>query len=155
LIRGQNIVKGYWQKEQATAETFVDGWLHSGDMARIDADGFVQIVDRKKDMINRGGENVYCVEVENALAAHPAVFEVAVVGVPDEMMGEKVGAIVVSRPGKQIDVTELLEFAGKRLGDFKVPQYVIVRDEPLPRNPGGKILKPKLRKETKWGEAVR
>jgi long-chain acyl-CoA synthetase len=155
LIRGQNVVKGYWNKEQATAETFVDGWLHSGDMARIDADGFVQIVDRKKDMINRGGENVYCVEVENALAAHPCVFEVAVVGVPDEMMGEKVGAIVVPRPGTQIDVAELLEFAGTHLGDFKVPQYVIVRSEPLPRNPGGKILKPNLRRETNWGAPVR
>jgi len=155
LIRGQNVVKGYWNKPEATAETFTDGWLHSGDMARIDADGFVQIVDRKKDMINRGGENVYCVEVENALAAHPAVFEVAVVGVPDEMMGEKVGAIIVPRPGKEVEVGELLEFACQLLGDFKVPQFVVVRRDPLPRNPGGKILKPALRRETKWGEAVR
>src|ERR1044072_6453817 len=85
LIRGQNIVKGYWNKPEATTNTFIDGWLHSGDLAKIDADGFVQIVDRKKDMICRGGENVYCVEVENAIAAHPAVFEVAVLGVPDEM----------------------------------------------------------------------
>jgi acyl-CoA synthetase (AMP-forming)/AMP-acid ligase II len=155
LIRGQNIVKGYWNKSEATAQTFVDGWLHSGDMARIDADGFVQIVDRMKDMINRGGENVYCVEVENALAAHPAVFEVAVVGVPDEMMGEKVGAIIVPRPGLQLKVGEVLEFAAERIGDFKVPQYVVVRAEPLPRNPGGKILKPALRKDTAWGAPVR
>jgi acyl-CoA synthetase (AMP-forming)/AMP-acid ligase II len=155
LIRGQNIVKGYWNKPDATAQTFVDGWLHSGDMARIDADGFVQIVDRKKDMINRGGENVYCVEVENALAAHPAVFEVAVVGVPDEMMGEKVGAIIVPRPGVELTVGEVLEFAAERIGDFKVPQFVVVRPEPLPRNPGGKILKPALRKDTVWGAPVR
>ena len=89
LIRGPNIVKGYWQKPEATAEAFAGGWLHSGDLARIDEDGFVQIVDRKKDMVNRGGENVYCVEVENALAAHPAVFEVAVMGVPDSDDGRK------------------------------------------------------------------
>src|SRR5437763_7337697 len=83
-VRGPNVVKGYWNKPEATAETFVDGWLHTGDVARLDDEGFVQILDRKKDMVNRGGENVYCVEVENALAAHPAVFEVAVMGVFDE-----------------------------------------------------------------------
>ena len=99
LIRGQNVVAGYWNKPEQTAETFVDGWLHTGDLARVDDEGFVQIVDRMKDMVNRGGENVYCVEVENALVEHPAVFEVAVLGVPDEMMGEKVGAIIVPRPG--------------------------------------------------------
>src|SRR5437868_6819144 len=135
LIRGANVVKGYWNKPEATAETFVDGWLHTGDMARLDADGFVQIVDRKKDMICRGGENVYCVEVENALAAHPEVFEVAVIGVPDEMMGEKVGAVVVPRPGQAVDVGDLLAFARQHLADFKVPQYVVIRTEPMPRNP--------------------
>src|SRR5437868_745931 len=141
LIRGANVVKGYWNKPQATAETFVSGWLHTGDLARIDADGFVQIVDRKKDMICRGGENVYCVEVENALAAHPAVFEVAVLGVPDAMMGEKVGAVVVPHPGQQLDVKALLVFAETLLADFKIPQYVVMRHEVLPRNPGGKVLK--------------
>jgi acyl-CoA synthetase (AMP-forming)/AMP-acid ligase II len=155
LIRGANVVKGYWNKPEATAETFVDGWLHTGDMARLDADGFVQIVDRKKDMICRGGENVYCVEVENALAAHPAVFEVAVIGVADEMMGEKVGAVVVPRPGQSIDVSDLLTFARTLLADFKVPQYVVIRKEPMPRNPGGKMLKPVLRRETAWGKSVR
>jgi len=155
LVRASNVVKGYWNKPEATAETFIDGWLHTGDMARIDDQGFVQIVDRKKDMICRGGENVYCVEVENALAAHPAVFEVAVIGVPDEMMGEKVGDVIVPRPGKQIDVDDLIVFAKKQLADFKVPQYVSIRAEPIPRNPGGKMLKPVLRRETKWGRAVR
>jgi len=154
LIRGPNVVMGYWNKPQATAETFIDGWLHTGDMARIDSDGFVQIVDRKKDMICRGGENVYCVEVENALAAHPSIFEVAVIGVPDEVMGEKVGAVIVPRPGREIDPTDIVSFARKELGDFKVPQYISFRAEPLPRNPGGKILKPKLRKETEWGSPV-
>jgi acyl-CoA synthetase (AMP-forming)/AMP-acid ligase II len=154
LVRGANIVKGYWNKPEATADTFVDGWLHTGDMARIDEDGFVQIVDRKKDMICRGGENVYCVEVENALAAHPAVFEVAVIGVPDNMMGEKVGAVIVPRPGQTADINDILSFAHKHLADFKVPQYIVIRKDPIPRNPGGKMLKPVLRKETEWGKAV-
>jgi acyl-CoA synthetase (AMP-forming)/AMP-acid ligase II len=155
LIRGENVVKGYWKKPEATAEAFVDGWLHTGDMARIDPDGFVQIVDRKKDMVNRGGENVYCVEVENALAAHPAVFEVAVMGVPDTMMGEKVGAVVVTKPGCQLETGDLLEFAGARLADFKIPQYVAIQTEMLPRNPSGKILKKSLRQTVEWGEPVR
>ena len=101
LIRGQNVVAGYWNKPEQTAATFVDGWLHTGDLARVDDDGFVQIVDRLKDMVNRGGENVYCVEVENALVEHPAVFEVAVLGVPDAMMGEKVGAVIVPATGQR------------------------------------------------------
>ena len=150
LIRGPHVVSGYWGKAEQTAETFVDGWLHSGDLARIGEDGLVFIVDRKKDMINRGGENVYSVEVENALAAHPAVGEVAVVGVADSMMGEKVGAVVVPRPGATIDPAELLAFAREHLADFKVPQYVASRSEPLHRNPGGKVLKPPLRSETDW-----
>jgi long-chain acyl-CoA synthetase len=155
LVRGSNVVKGYWNKAEATAQAFVDGWLHTGDMAVIDADGFVQIVDRKKDMVCRGGENVYCVEVENVLAAHPSVFEVAVIGVPCEVMGEKVGAVIVPSPGKEADVSDIIAFARKHLADFKVPQYVSVRTQPLPRNPGGKILKPVLRKETEWGKQVR
>ncbi len=155
LIRGQNVVRGYWNKPEATAETFVDGWLHTGDMARIDAQGFVQIVDRKKDMVNRGGENVYCVEVENALAGHPAVFEVAVMGVPDRMMGEKVGAVVVPKPNCEVDTGELLEFARDLLADFKIPQYVVIRRELLPRNPGGKILKKSLRDSVAWTQAAR
>lgn len=154
IIRGQNVVAGYWNKPEQTAETFVRGWLHTGDLARIDDDGFVQIVDRKKDMVNRGGENVYCVEVENTLIQHPAVFEVAVVGVPDPMMGEKVGAVVVPKPDATIDPRELVEFARTRLADFKVPQYVAIREEPLPRNPNGKVLKPVLRSETSWGAQV-
>jgi len=152
LIRGPNVCAGYWRKPEQTAETFVDGWLHTGDVAKIDDEGFVQIVDRKKDMINRGGENVYSVEVENALAACPGVGEVAVVGVPDTMMGEKVGAVVVPAPGSQFDVAVMIARAREQLADFKVPQYVSVRGEPLPRNPGGKVLKAQLR-EAEW-EAV-
>ncbi len=94
-------------------------------------------------------------EVENALAAHPAVFEVAVIGVPDEVMGEKVGAIIVARPGTEVEVSEIVSFAKEHLADFKVPQYVALRREPLPRNPGGKILKPILRKQTEWSGPLR
>jgi long-chain acyl-CoA synthetase len=155
LVRGPNVVPGYWNKPEATAQTFVNGWLHTGDLARIDSDGFVQIVDRKKDMVNRGGENVYCVEVENALCAHPAVFECAVMGVPDTMMGEKVGAVVVLKPGVQADAAEICEFLHGRLADFKIPQFMTIRPESLPRNPGGKILKARLRKEAVWGKALR
>jgi acyl-CoA synthetase (AMP-forming)/AMP-acid ligase II len=155
LIRGQNVVQGYWQKPEPTAETFTDGWLHSGDLARIDDEGFVQIVDRKKDMVNRGGENVYCVEVENVLLEHPAVFEAAVVGVPDPMMGEKVGAIIVLKPGATASGVEIAEFARGRIADFKSPQFVAFRAGALPRNPGGKVLKAQLRKETEWGSPIR
>jgi long-chain acyl-CoA synthetase len=150
LIRGANVVAGYWNKPEATASTFVDNWLHTGDLARIGEEGFTYIVDRAKDMINRGGENVYCVEVENALAAAPGVFEVAVIGVPDDMMGEKVGAILVPQPGQEFDVENVVGYARERLADFKVPQFVSVRAEPLPRNPGGKVQKPVLRQSAEW-----
>jgi acyl-CoA synthetase (AMP-forming)/AMP-acid ligase II len=149
LIRGPNVVAGYWNKPEATAETFADGWLRTGDIARIDDDGLVHIVDRAKDMINRGGENVYCVEVENALAGAPGVFEAAVVGVPDPVMGEKVGAVLVPMPGG-LEVAEVQAYLAQNLADFKVPQFISVRTEPLPRNPGGKILKRRLRDETEW-----
>lgn len=155
LARGGQVVRGYWNKPEATAQAFQDGWLRTGDLARIDADGFTYVVDRAKDMINRGGENVYCVEVENALAAAPGVLEVSVVGVPDAMMGEKVGAIVVPAPGAPFDRERFLSHARANLADFKVPQYVAVRGDALPRNPGGKVLKPVLRTQTEWGAPVR
>jgi acyl-CoA synthetase (AMP-forming)/AMP-acid ligase II len=151
LIRGPNVVAGYWGDPERTAETFVDGWLHTGDVARID-DGIVRIVDRAKDMINRGGENVYSVEVENALSAHPDVIEVAVIGVPDPVMGEKVGAVVLPQPGVTAEalVPSLIAYARERLADFKVPQFVRVLDGPLPRNAGGKVLKASLRGADGW-----
>jgi long-chain acyl-CoA synthetase len=155
LVRGPNVVEGYWNKPEATAETFVDGWLHTGDLARLEADGLLYIVDRKKDMINRGGENVYSIEVENALAGAPGVGEAAVVAVPDEMMGEKVGAVIVPAAGQELDVKAVIAHCREQLADFKVPQYVAVRADPLPRNPGGKLLKKQLREETDWGEPLR
>jgi acyl-CoA synthetase (AMP-forming)/AMP-acid ligase II len=154
LMHGPNVVNGYWNKPEATAETFAGGWLRTGDMARLDEQGFVQIVDRKKDMVNRGGENVYCVEVENALSGHPAVFEVAVVGVPDKMMGEKVGAAIVLKPGANAEAGEIIKFAREYLADFKVPQFLVLRAETLPRNPGGKILKKQLREKLEWGKQL-
>ncbi len=160
LVRGPNVVAGYWGDPARTAETFVDGWLRTGDVARIDevpAGGIVRIVDRAKDMINRGGENVYSVEVENALAEHPDVVEVAVVGVADPVMGEKVGAVVLPRDGVAAEalVPDLVAFARTRLADFKVPQFVRVLDGPLPRNAGGKVLKARLRQATEWIEVPR
>jgi long-chain acyl-CoA synthetase len=154
LVRGQNVVSGYWNKPEATAQTFVDGWLHTGDLARIDDEGLVYLVDRMKDMINRGGENVYCVEVENALAGAPGVYEAAVLGVPDEMMGENVGAVIVPMPVVWLDVPAVLGYLGEHIADFKIPQYVAVSATPLPRNPGGKLLKRRLREDVDWASAA-
>ncbi len=155
LVRGPNVVQGYWNNPQASAETFEGGWLRTGDVARVDEDGLLYIVDRKKDMINRGGENVYSIEVENALAGAPGVSEAAVVGVPDEMMGEKVGAVIVPGVGVRLDIAAVLAHCRSHLADFKVPQYVAIRDAPLPRNPGGKLMKKQLREQTEWGEQLR
>jgi len=154
LVRSPQVVAGYWRKEDETRRALVDGWLHTGDVATIDEDGFVEIVDRIKDLINRGGENVYSIEVENAIALHPAVAEVSVVGVPDEMMGEKVGAVVVLREGKELEREELLDFTAERLADFKLPQYLVIQHEVLPRNPGGKIIKHEIRSAVDWGEEL-
>jgi long-chain acyl-CoA synthetase len=155
MVRGPNVVSGYWNNAKATAAAFSGGWLRTGDLARIDDEGLVYLVDRVKDMINRGGENVYCVEVENALAGAPGVYEAAVLGVPDEVMGEKVGAVIVPAPGAMFDVTAVLDYLSAHIADFKVPQYVAVSTAPLPRNPGGKLLKRRLRDETDWAGAVR
>jgi long-chain acyl-CoA synthetase len=155
LARGPNIVQGYWNKPEATAETFADRWLRTGDLARMDDEGRVYIVDRAKDMINRGGENVYCIEVESALAGAPGVGEAAVVPVPDDMMGEKVGAVIVPAPGVEPDVAAIVGYVRDRIADFKVPQYVALRSDPLPRNPGGKVLKGELKETTEWGDPLR
>ncbi len=150
LIRGQSVCAGYWNKPDATAGTFAGHWLHTGDAGRVDASGLVYVLDRIKDMINRGGENVYCVEVENALIGAPGVGEVAVVGVADPMMGEKVGAVIVPLPGASVDPLAVVRHARENLADFKVPQFIAIRPEPLPRNPNGKVLKAPLR-QTAFG----
>jgi long-chain acyl-CoA synthetase len=153
VIRGQNVCAGYWNKPEANAETFVDHWLHTGDVGRVDEEGLVYVMDRIKDMVNRGGENVYCVEVENALIGAPGVGEVAVVGVPDSMMGEKVGAVIVPLPGQEVDPTGVVAHARGQIADFKVPQFIAIRNEPLPRNPNGKVLKGPLR-ESDFGKPL-
>ncbi len=146
-IKGPNVVKGYFNKPEATEASFTDGWLHSGDVARLDEDGFVFIVDRAKDMVIRGGENVYCVEVEAALFEHPAVADAAVIGIPHQVLGEEVGAVITLAHGKTVSEEELKAHVAERLAGFKVPVRIWFRDEPLPRNPAGKILKRDLRTE--------
>ncbi|MER6949948.1 class I adenylate-forming enzyme family protein [Nonomuraea sp. NPDC000554] len=150
-VRGPNVIMGYWNQPEATAQTFVAGWLHTGDLARIDEDGFVYIVDRAKDMVIRGGENVYCAEVEAALFEHPAVDDAAVIGVPDEELGEEVGAVIRVKPGTAPTSEELRSFLTGRIAKFKIPVRVWFRDTELPRNPGGKILKTRLRREVLGG----
>ncbi|MFP4513322.1 MAG: class I adenylate-forming enzyme family protein [Acidimicrobiales bacterium] len=147
LIKGPNVVRGYWNKPEETAATFRDGWLHTGDLASIDDEGFVVLADRAKDVIIRGGENVYCAEVEGVLYEHPSVTEATVIGVPHRILGEEVGAVIVLRPGRVTTTEELQAHVRERLAGFKVPTHVWIRDEPLPRNPAGKVLKRDLRDE--------
>ncbi|QXQ06450.1 acyl--CoA ligase [Sphingosinicellaceae bacterium] len=144
--RGPNVVKGYWNKPEATAETFTDGWVHTGDLARLDDEGFCFIIDRAKDMLIRGGENIYCVEVENALYEHPAVMDAAIVARPHHSLGEEPAAIVTLKPGAHVDADELRAFVAARLAAFKVPVEVRFWDGPLPRNANGKIVKTDLRR---------
>ena len=144
LIKGPNIVRSYYNKPEATQKSIIDGWLHSGDIARIDDEGYVFIVDRMKDMIVRGGENIYSIEVESVLNSHPKVLESAVVPEPHHIFGEVVRACVVLRPETEATVEEILEYCRQHLADFKVPARVVFLSE-LPRNPGGKVIKGRLR----------
>jgi long-chain acyl-CoA synthetase len=145
LVRGPIVIKGYLNKPEATAEAIQDGWFDTGDIARLDEDGFVYIVDRAKDMVLRGGENVYCSEVEAAIYELDGVAEVAVFGVPDERLGEEVGAAVVLTPGTAMDADELRQALADRLAKHKHPAHVWFLDEALPRNANGKFLKRELR----------
>jgi len=144
-IRGSNVVRGYWNRPEANAVDWTDGWFHTGDLVRIDSEGFIQIIDRLKDIVIRGGENVYCAEVENVLFGHPAAKDVAVLGIPHPVLGEEVGAVVELHPGTELSERELKEYAALRLAAFKVPSKVWFRDAPLPRNAAGKVLKRGLR----------
>jgi acyl-CoA synthetase (AMP-forming)/AMP-acid ligase II len=146
-VRGSSVIKGYLNKPEATAEAIRDGWFHTGDIARIDDEGFLYIVDRAKDMVLRGGENVYCSEVESAIFEHPAVAEAVVFSVPDERLGEAVGACVVLNEGSTLDADTLQAFVAERIAKFKVPEHVWFRHEPLPRNASGKFLKRQVREE--------
>jgi long-chain acyl-CoA synthetase len=142
-VRGPNIMLGYWNRPDATAEALVDGWYRTGDLAREDDDGYLYMVDRAKDMIITGAENVYSVEIEAVLAQHPAVDEVAVFGIPDERWGEAVHAVVVPRGDVTID--ELIAHCRASLGGFKVPRTIELREQPLPKSGAGKLLKHRLR----------
>jgi long-chain acyl-CoA synthetase len=146
-LKGPNVIPGYWRRPEANARSFVDGWFRTGDVGYIDDEGFVYITDRAKDMVIRGGENIYCVEIESILEGHPAVAEIAVIGVPHPELGEELKAIVVVSPGADPSVADLAEFARERLADFKVPAHWELRTDPLPRNPAGKVLKAPLRGE--------
>ena len=154
-IKGPNVVRGYWNRPEETAKTFSRGWLHTGDVAQLDDENFIYIVDRAKDMIIRGGENVYSVQVEAALFEHPAVADVAVIGVPEPTLGEEVGAVVVLRPGTKVTADELALHVKARLAGFMVPTHIWFRSEPLPRNPQGKVLKRELREELVGSQIVR
>jgi len=143
--RGPQIVKGYWNNSKATADTFVDGWVRTGDLARLDAEGFLYIVDRAKDMIIRGGENIYSIEVENVLYAHPAVIDAALIGLPHHSLGEEPAAVVQLAPGAAASEEELKVWVRDRLAVFKTPVRIAFLDEPLPRNANGKILKGELK----------
>lgn len=143
--KGPMNCKAYWNKPEATAETFVDGWVVTGDLARIDEEGFLYLVDRAKDMLIRGGENIYCIEVESALYDHPAVMDASVVGIPHKILGQEVGAVVQLKPDMDASEDELRAHVRNQIAAFKVPVEIQFQDEPLPRNANGKILKPVLR----------
>ena len=145
-VRGPNVTPGYWERPEANAESFTDGWLHTGDAARIDTDGYVYIVDRWKDMFISGGENVYPAEVEQVLFHHPNVLDVAVIGVADDRWGEVGMAVVVPRDADDLDEQELLGYCDGKLARYKIPKLVRTVAE-LPRNAAGKVLKRQLREE--------
>jgi long-chain acyl-CoA synthetase len=144
-FNGPMLIRGYWNKPEATAETIVDGWLRSGDIGRVDEEGFYYVEDRLKDMILRGGENVYCAEVEAAIYEHPAIHEAAVFGVPDERLGEEVAVAIHLVERATLTADELRAFLSTKIAAFMIPTRVLIVDEPLPRNPAGKFLKRELR----------
>jgi fatty-acyl-CoA synthase len=146
-VRGPVVTAGYWNRPEATADTFgADGWLRTGDVGRADASGYVQVLDRMKDMIIRGGENIYSLEVEGVLARHPAIAEVTVVGVPDPVMGERVCAVAVPRAGQSLVLSALREWASSQLADYKLPAELVTVSA-LPRNASGKVTKRQLAEE--------
>jgi len=152
--RGGNFMREYWNNPEATEEAFHGGWYHSGDAGYLDERGYLFLVDRVKDMIVTGGENVYSVEVENAIAAHPAVAQVAVIGIPHDVWGEAVHAVVVARDGMEVTEVEIIDYARPKIAGYKLPKSVEVRAEPLPLSGAMKVLKRELRKQY-WGDAER
>jgi long-chain acyl-CoA synthetase len=153
-VKGPNVVKGYWRNPEATADTFVDGWLRTGDIARLDEEGFCFIVDRVKDMLIRGGENIYCLEVENALYEHPAVIDAAVIGVPHRTLGEEPAAMVTLKADAKVSEEDLRAFVAERIAAFKVPVKIVFQNDMLPRNAAGKIMKSELKAQFASGESL-
>jgi long-chain acyl-CoA synthetase len=152
-VKGAPVIKGYINRPEATAESITDGWLHTGDVAYVDEDSFIFLVDRKKDMVLRGGENIYCAEVEGVLHQHAAVAECSVFGVADDRLGEEVGAAVVLRPGETLDADGLRQHCLGLAARHKAPRYIWILDTPLPRNASGKFLKRELRDSLKVEDA--
>ena len=144
-MKGPNLIRGYWNKPEATAETLVDGWLASGDLGRVDEEGFLYVEDRAKDMVLRAGENVYCAEVESAVYEHPGVYEAAVFGVPHERLGEEVACVIQRKDDADLTADGLRDFLAEHLAPFKIPSRIAFTERRLPRNPSGKILKRELR----------
>lgn len=145
-IKGPQVVKGYWNNPEASAEAITEGWLHTGDLGYLDEEDFLFVVDRAKDMLLRGGENIYCIEVESALYDHPAVIDAAVVGIPHPILGEEVAALVQIRKGTQVSEKQLQDHVAIQIAAYKVPIRIDQHPEPLPRNANGKIMKPAVKK---------
>ena len=152
-VRGSPVIKGYLNRPEATAESITDGWLHTGDIAYLDEDGFIFLVDRAKDMVLRGGENVYCAEVENAIFAHDDVAECVAFAVPDDRLGEEVGAAIYLRPGVTLDAAAIREHAKVLVAPFKIPRYIWFVSEPLPRNASGKFVKKDIKEAMQLADA--
>ena len=154
VVRGEVVMKGYWRNPEATAETLRGGWLHTGDLGIMDERGYVYILDRAKDMIISGGENIYSREIEDVIVKHPAVYEVAVIGVPDEKWGEAIKAIVSLRPGQKATEEDIISFCKEYLASYKKPKSIDFIDA-IPKNPYGKVLKRELREKYWVGQARR
>jgi acyl-CoA synthetase (AMP-forming)/AMP-acid ligase II len=152
VLRGETIMKGYWNQPAATAETIRDGWLHTGDLARLDVDGYLTLVDRLKDLVITGGRNVYSVEVENVLAGHPDIADVAVIGVPHEDYGESILAVIAPVGDREPTLDDIRSWCQDQIAGHKIPHAVVLH--PIPRNPAGKIQKHLLRAELANSVAV-
>lgn len=154
IARGPNVMLGYWRQPQATVTALIDGWMHTGDLATVDEENYLYIIDRAKDIIISGGENIYSVEVEQALYTHPAILEAAVIGIPDEHWGESVHAVVVCKPGREIEPEDLIAHMRTLVAGYKVPRSIEFRPQALPKSGAGKILKRELR-EPYWADRSR
>tara|TARA_B110000503_G_scaffold27566_1_gene44063 strand:- start:5391 stop:5927 length:537 start_codon:yes stop_codon:yes gene_type:complete len=153
-VKGACVIKGYLNRAEATAESITDGWLHTGDVARMDEDGFIYIVDRIKDMVLRGGENIYCAEVEAVLFNLDVIKECSVFGIPDDRLGEEVGVAIVLKPGTLITADEIRAHSAVQMAKHKIPRYIWILEQPLPRNASGKFLKRELRESLALQDAI-